>query len=190
MKLPFGASAFLLSWQELSSRQETWSLPSWALLRHGLKEDQVLYLSYSIKFIYQEVYKISRKSGPYNCFQHSNCVYFIFTLHWNLVQFSCSVMSDSLQSHGLLYVRPPCPSPTPRVYPNSCPLSQYPNSCPLSQWCHPTISNSVGSFSPHLQSFPATESFQMSQFCTSGGQSIGVSASTSVLPTNTHDFIL
>ena len=95
------------------------------------------------------------------------------------VQFSCSVMSDSLQPHGLQHARPPCPSPTPRVYSNSCPLSQ---------WCHPTISCSVIPFSSHLQSFSATGSFQVSQFFVSGVQSIGVSASTSVLPMNTQDW--
>ena len=73
----------------------------------------------------------------------------------------------------------PCPSPTPRVYPNSCPVSQ---------WCHPTISSSVIPFSSFPQSFPASESFQMSQLFTSGGQSIGVSASASVLPMNTQDW--
>ena len=86
-------------------------------------------------------------------------------------------MSDSLWPHGLQHARPPCPSPTPRVYPNSCPLSR---------WCHLTISSSVVPFSSHLQSFPASGSFQMSQNFTSGGQSIGVSASTSVLPVNTQ----
>ena len=95
------------------------------------------------------------------------------------VQFSRSVVSDSLQSHGRQHFRPPCPSSTPGVYSNSCPLSQ----C-----CHPTISNSVISFSSCLQSFPASGSFQMSQLFTSGGQSIGVSASTSVLPMNTQDW--
>ena len=95
------------------------------------------------------------------------------------VQFSNSVMSDSLRSHGLLYTRPPCPSPTPGVYPNSCPLSR---------WCHPIILSSVIPFSSCLQSFPASESFPMSQFFTSGGQSIGVSALTSVLPVNTQDW--
>ena len=95
------------------------------------------------------------------------------------VQFSCSVMSDSLQPHGLQHARPPCTSPTPRVYPNSCPLSR---------WCHPTISSSVVPFSSCPQSFPASRSFQMSQFLASGGQSIGVSASTSVLPMNTQDW--
>ena len=91
------------------------------------------------------------------------------------VQFSRSVMSDSLQPHGLQHARPPCPSPAPRVYSNLCPLSR---------WCHPTISSSVIPFSSRLQSFPASGSFQMSQFFASGGQSIGVSASTSVLPVN------
>ena len=91
------------------------------------------------------------------------------------VQFSCSVMSDSLWPHGLQHVRPPCPSPTPRVYPNSCPLSRR---------CHPTISSSVVPFSSHLQSFPTSGPFQMSQFFTSGGQSIGAPASASVFPMN------
>ena len=92
------------------------------------------------------------------------------------VQFSRSVMSDSLWSYGLQHARPACPSPTARVFPDSCPLSQ---------WCHPNISSSVVPFSSCLQSFPASVSFQMSQFFSSGGQSIGVS--TSVLPVNTQD---
>ena len=95
------------------------------------------------------------------------------------VQFSCSVVSYSLRPHGLQHARPPCPSPTPGVYPNSCPLSW---------WCHPTISSSVIPFSSHLQSFPASGSFQMSQFFASGGQNIGVSASGSVLPMNIQDW--
>ena len=95
-----------------------------------------------------------------------------------MVQFSCSVVSVYLQPHGL-HARSPCPLPTPGVYPNSCPLSQ---------WCHPTISSSVIPFSYRLQSFPASGSFQMSQFFTSGGQSTGVSASTSVLPVNIQDW--
>ena len=90
------------------------------------------------------------------------------------VQSSCSVMSDSLRLCGLQHARPPCPSPTPGVYSSSCPLSW---------WCHPTISTSVVPFS-YLQSFPASGSFQKSQFYTSGDQSIGVSASVSVLPMN------
>ena len=96
-----------------------------------------------------------------------------------VVQFSCSVISDSLWPHGLQHTRSPCLSPSPRVYSNSCPLSQ---------WCHPTTSSSVVPFSSCLQSFPASGSFQMSQLFTSGGQSIGVSASGSVLPMNIQDW--
>ena len=95
------------------------------------------------------------------------------------VQFSCSVMSDSLRPHEAQHARPPCPSPT---------LGVHPNSCPLSRWCHSTISSSVIPFSSFPQSFPASGSFQMSQLFTSGDQSIGVSASTSVLPMNTQDW--
>ena len=90
-----------------------------------------------------------------------------------------SVMCDSLRPHGLQHARPPCPSPTPGASSNSCPLSW---------WCHPTISSSFFPFSSHLQSFPASGSFPMSQFLTSGGQNTGVSASTSVLPMNTRDW--
>ena len=113
-----------------------------------------------------------------------NIYYFFFLLpfksnnYFCSVQFSRSVVSDSLWLHGLQHTRIPCPSPTPRVYANSCPLSQ---------WCHPTISSSVVPFS-RLQSFPATGSFPVSQFFTSGGQSIGVSASTSVLPMNIQNW--
>ena len=95
------------------------------------------------------------------------------------VQFSCSVVSDSLWPCGLQHARLPCPSPTP----GACS-----NSCPLSWWCHPAISSSVIPFSARLQSFPASGSFQMSQFFTSGGQSIGISASASVLPMNIEDW--
>ena len=95
------------------------------------------------------------------------------------VQLSHSVVFYSLQPHGLQHTRPPCPSPNPRVYSNSCPLSR---------WCHPTISSSAVPFSSRLQSFPASGSFQMSQFFTSGGQRIGTSASASVLPMNIQDW--
>ena len=98
-----------------------------------------------------------------------------------LVQFSHSVMSDSLLPHGLQHVRLPCPSPTPGAHSNSCPLSG---------WCHPAISSSVVPFSSCPQSLPASGSFPMSQLFVSGGQSIGVSASTSVLPMNTQDWSL
>ena len=95
------------------------------------------------------------------------------------VQFSHILVSDSLWPHGLQHARPPCPSPTPRVHSNSCPVSR----C-----CHPAISSSVVPFSSHLKSFPASGSFQMCQFLISGGQSIGVSASASVLSVNIQDW--
>ena len=94
------------------------------------------------------------------------------------VQFCSWVMSNSLQPYGLQQTRLPCPSPTPRAYSNSCPLSQ---------WCHSTILSSVVPFSSHFQSFPASGSLQMTQYFTWGGESIGVSAS-SVLPMNTQDW--
>ena len=94
------------------------------------------------------------------------------------VQFNRSVVSDSLQPHGLQHSRPPCPSPTPGVYSNSCPLSR---------WCHPAISSSVVPFSSCLKSFLTSGSFQMNQFFASGGQTIGASASASVLPMNIQD---
>ena len=94
------------------------------------------------------------------------------------VQFSCLVMSDSLRPYELQHARPPCPSPTPRVHPNSCALSQ---------WCHPAISSSVVPFSCP-QSLPASESFPMSQPFAWGGQSIGVTALASFPPKNTQDW--
>ena len=99
--------------------------------------------------------------------------------HLSSVQFSRLVVSNSLQPHELQHARPPCPSPTPRVHPHPCPFSR---------WCHPTISSSVVPFSFCPQSFPTSGSFQMSHLFASGGQSIGVSASTSVLPVNTQDW--
>ena len=98
-----------------------------------------------------------------------------------LVSQSVQLLSrvDSLRPHELQHTRPPCPSLTPRVYPNSCPLSR---------WCHLTISSSVFPFFSCLKSFPTSGSFQKSQLFTSGGQNIGVSASTSVLPMNTQDW--
>ena len=93
-------------------------------------------------------------------------------------QISRSVVSDSLQPHESQHARPPCPSPTPRVHPASCPSSQ---------WCHPVISSSVIPFSSFPQSLPASESFPMSQFFAWGGQSTGVSALASVLPKKSQD---
>ena len=106
------------------------------------------------------------------------CIYIHICMYLS-VQFSCWVVSDSLQPHELQHARPPCPSPNLRVYSNPCPLSW---------WCHPTVSSSVVLFSSHLQSFPASGSFQMSQFFASGGQRIAVSASASVLPVNIQDW--
>ena len=100
-------------------------------------------------------------------------------IYFSSVQFSHSVMSDSLRPHESLHARPPCPSPTPGVYSNSCPSSR---------WCHPAISSSVIPFSSCPQSLLASGFFPMSQLFTWGGQSIGVSASASVLPVNTQDW--
>ena len=110
-------------------------------------------------------------SGPGYCF--------LGGFWFSSVQFSCSVMSNSLWPHELQYTRPPCPSPTPRVYSNSCPLSR---------WCHPTISTSVIPFSSCPQCFPTSGSFPMSWFFTSGGQSIEASVSASFLPMNIQDW--
>ena len=102
-----------------------------------------------------------------------------YIYQFSSVQFSHSIVSDSLWPQGLQHTRLPCASPTPGAYLNSCPSSQ---------WCHPSNSSSVVLFSSHLQSFPASGSFLMSQFSESGGQSIGVSASASVLPMNIQDW--
>ena len=98
--------------------------------------------------------------------------YVVKSWSWEILQFSCSVVSDSLQPHGLQHARIPCPSPTPRTCSDSC------------QWCHPNISSSVVPFSSCLQSFPTSGSFPMNRLFASGGQSIGTSASASVLPVN------
>ena len=102
-------------------------------------------------------------------------IIFLDSIYMHSIQFSHSVMSDSLLPHGLQHTRPPCPSPSP----GACL-----NTCPLNQWCHPTVSSPVVPLSSCLHSFPASGSFPMSQFFISGGQSIGVSASASVLPMN------
>ena len=106
-------------------------------------------------------------------------MYYFPARKWSSVQFSCSVVSNSLWPHRLQHTRPPCPSPTPRAYSSTWPLSQ---------WCHPTISSSVIPFSSCLQSFPASWSFPMTQFFASGGQNIGASASASVPPMNIQDW--
>ena len=122
--------------------------------------------------------KGSRHREEDGCWLAFQAVWWVLA-RFSSVQFSRSVVSNSLQPHEPQYTRPPCPSPTLRVHPNPCPLSQ---------WCYPTISSSVVPSSSCPQSFPASGSFQMSQLFASGGQSTGVSASTSVLPMNTQDW--
>ena len=119
-----------------------------------------------------------------HCCVNSSPIHNNHDMHGNNLssgQFTRSVMSDSLRPHELQHTRPPCPPPIPRVHPNPCPWSQ---------WCHPTILCSVVPFSSCPQSFPASQSFPMSQFFTWSGQSIGVSASTSIPPMNTQDWPL
>ena len=110
----------------------------------------------------------------HNSFAFLNCL-----CQFSSVQFSLSVLSDTLRPHEPQHIRPPCPSPTPGVHPNPSPSSR---------WCHPTISSSVTPFSSCPQSLPTSGSFQMSQLFASGGQSIGVSASTTVLSMNTQNW--
>ena len=131
-----------------------------------------------LKYVY--VYIIDKTMGKNNwVLREEEVTRWIMKQH--SVQFNHSVMSNSLWPHRLQHARPPCPSPI---------LGGYPNSCPLRWWCQSTISSSVISFSSHPQSFPASGSFQMSQRFALGGQSIGVSASTSVLPMNIQDQFL
>ena len=149
----------------------------------------LLFLRNNCNFVF--VFSLSHEA--FRCFQGANkdivfsfsSLLICYLLHvllfptdsfW-ISQFSCSLVSDSLQPHGLQRARPPCLSPTPKACSNSCP------SC---CWCHPTISSSVIPFFSCLQSFPASGSFPVSQFFTSGGQSIGLSAS--VLPMNIQDW--
>ena len=123
-----------------------------------------------------------KKSNPHHWVQNAEFHIKIFLeirKKWKTVQFSCSVVSDSLLFHGLQHARLPCPSPTPGICSNSCPSGR---------WCYPTNSSSVIPFSSCLQSFPPSGSFPMRQFFTSGGQSTGVLASASVLPMNIHDW--
>ena len=123
--------------------------------------------SYSVSLITRKM-QIKNKTTMLHTYQNDDSV-----------QFSCSVVSNTLRCHGLQHIRLPCLSPTPGAYSNSCPSSW---------WCRPTTSSSVVPFS-HLQSFPASGSFLRCQFFTSGGQSIGASASTSGLPMNIQDWL-
>ena len=125
--------------------------------------------------LYKKKFLLPKKSEKWSVYHSLLEVTYTFSS----VQFSRSVMADSLRPHELQHARPPCLSPTPGVHSNSCPSSQ---------WCHPAISSSVVPFSSWPQSLPASELFSMSQLFPSGGQSIGVSALASVLPMNTQDW--
>ena len=152
---PPGSSGHGISWAEY------WSglpFPTPVLYSRSLL---IIYFIYSSAYICQSVFQLDL-SPPFSS-----------------VQFSRSIMSDCLRPHESQHARLPCPSPTPGIYPNSCPSSR---------WCHPAISSSVVPFSSCPQSLPASESFPMSQLFAWGGQSIGVSASASVLPMNIQDW--
>ena len=144
------------------------------------QEQLILILSKLLKRVWdirkatQLLWEASISSKLKSCLKKENYEY-----SFSSVQFSHSVMSDSLRPHELQHARPPCLSPTPGVHPNSCPSSR---------WCHPAISSSVVPFSSSPQSLPASESFSMSQLFAWGGQSIRVSALASVLPKNTQDW--
>ena len=144
-------------------------------LTRGVKYIDLLFpFKYFILASYFNVASGQQKVSDIESTPKSTIVHFCFSS----VHFSRSVMSDSLQPYGLQHARPPCPSPTPGVHPNSCVSSR---------WCYPAISYSVVPFSSCLQSFPASGSFLMSQFFASGGQRIGVSSSASVLPMKIQD---
>ena len=155
--LPWDISLFSKNWLHTQTYGDIWiPIPKWIKVRINLDA-----------YIYQ-VWLIN--SSGFQLFSSFLC---------RSVQFSHSVMSDSLWTHELQHARPPCPSPTPKVYSNSCPSSR---------WCHPAISSSVVPFSSCPQSLSASGSFQMSQLFTWGGQIIGVSTLASVLPMNTQDW--
>ena len=158
--------ASILEWVAMSSSRAS----SWPRDRTCISYDSC---------IAGRFFTLSHWGSPTLFLLYGNSFYSFFILRISSVQFNCSVVSDSLQPSESQHARPPCPSPTPRVYPNPCPSSW---------WCHSTISSSVVPFSSCPQSFLASGSFQMSQLFASGGQSIGVSASTSVHPMNTQDW--
>ena len=144
-------------------------LLAWTNVTHAIPVSPLL--TYSICHCFSSVWFIQ--------IYKSFCLSALTFTSFLSVQFSCSVMSDSLGPHGLQHTRLPRPSPTPRAYSNSCPSHGR---------CHPTISSSVIPFSSCLQSFPTSRSFQRIQFFVSGGQSIGISASASILPMNIQDW--
>ena len=164
--------------QEIMRCSQTYSLPSpWKVaipISTIKKRKQTHWLYWLNQKSSMIVYKCAYEDSGTGYFK-SRLYQLLCMCLFSSLQFSRSVVSNSLQPHGLQHARPPCPSPTPRVHSNSCPLSW---------WYHPTISSSVVPFSSCLQSFPASGSFPISPFFASGGQSIGVSASASVLPMN------
>ena len=174
MKGPQGAPLRISWWRHSGSKY--WS--QWALTSQRVKTSNILRHSIIdlLRHLLLKAWLISSSlTSLWNLLEMQNlspCS----IVYW--VQFSHSVMSNSLLDHEPQHARPPCQLPTPGVHPNPCPLSR---------WCHPTISSSVIPFFSCPQSFPALGSFQMSQLFASGGQSIGVSASTLVLPMNTQD---
>ena len=184
-----GLISFRMDWLDLLAVQGTLK----RLLQHHSSKSSILQRSVFFTVQLSHPYMTTGKTIAFVSWQNSFCplietkpkwlvslVRLMIRLYWvQSVQFSCSVMSDSLWLHWLQHARPPGPSPTPRVYSNSCPLNL---------WCHVTTSSSVVPFSSHLPSLPASGSFQMSQLLTSGGQNIRVSASTSVLPMNIQDW--
>ena len=153
---------YFLFHEKIKRRQRLYTPTTWSA--HTLQLHP--YTLQNQLHIWGTQYKIYQSQGDYQ---------------FGSVQFSRSVVSDSLRPHESQYARPPCPSQTPGVYSNSCPSSW---------WCHPAISSSVIPFSSCPQSLPASGSFPMSQLFTRGGQSVGVSASASVLPMNTQDWSL
>ena len=162
----------------------TWTPTTGTCLLHGEKRITSLWHSDKVKRVSGDTSKLNNpKKSSSECLGDSFMSLFMCAFDkCYLGQFSSVqslIMSESLWPHGPQHSRPPCPSPTPGVYSDSCPLSR---------WCHPTISSSVVPFSSCLQSFPASGSFPMSRLFTSGGQSIGVSAATSILPVNIQDW--
>ena len=132
-----------------------------------------MFLGWKIEYCENDCNTKYNQQIQYNPYQITNGIFH------SSVQFSRSVMSDSLRTHEPQHARPPCPSTTPRVYPNPWPLSR---------WCHPIISPSIVPFSSCPQSLPASKTFKMSQVFESDGQNIGISASTSVLPINIQNW--
>ena len=151
--------------------QKPWHPPHFLSLIHITSSTN----QHSLSLTFEINYKLHYFQNIFSNTKHPSHIIFLFSS----AQFSCLDMSDSLQPHGLQYTRLPCPSPTPRACSNSCSLSQ---------WCHPTISSSVTPFSFCLQYLAASGSFPVSQFFKSGGQNIGASGSTSVLPISIQDW--